>query len=294
MEIKLENESLELTINSFGAELKSITGKETGTQYLWDADEKYWKRSAPVLFPFVGSLKDKKFTVDGTDYPMGQHGFARDMEHTMESQTADTIWFSLRSDEETMKKYPFAFVLKIGYKLADNELKVMWKVENPDTKTLYFSIGAHPAFLCPFHDEESKLGYGLQFAGLKEVHHHGNTPDTGLAVMSEDIVIPLEDEKVYFTPGFFDRCTYMVEGKQTGEVSLVTPDGKPYVTMDFDAPLFAIWSPEGKDAPFVCLEPWMGRCDNIGFDKEISEKPGINKVESGETFEKEYQIVVTI
>ena len=80
MEIKLENESLELTINSFGAELKSITGKETGTQYLWDADEKYWKRSAPVLFPFVGSLKDKKFTVDGTDYPMGQHGFARDME----------------------------------------------------------------------------------------------------------------------------------------------------------------------------------------------------------------------
>ena len=74
--------------------------------------------------------------------------------------------------------------------------------------------------------------------------------------MSEDIVIPLENEKVYFTPGFFDRCTYMVEGKQTGEVSLVTPDGKPYVTMDFDAPLFAIWSPEGKDAPFVCIEPW--------------------------------------
>lgn len=73
MEIKLENESLELTINSFGAELKSITGKETGTQYLWDADEKYWKRSAPVLFPFVGSLKDKKFTVDGTDYPMGDN-----------------------------------------------------------------------------------------------------------------------------------------------------------------------------------------------------------------------------
>ena len=133
MEIKLENESLELTINSFGAELKSITGKETGTQYLWDADEKYWKRSAPVLFPFVGSLKDKKFTVDGTDYPMGQHGFARDMEHTMESQTEDTIWFSLHSDEETMKKYPFAFVLKIGYKLAGNELKVMWKVENPES-----------------------------------------------------------------------------------------------------------------------------------------------------------------
>ena len=192
--------------------------------------------------------------------------------------------------EETMKKYPFAFVLKIGYNLTGNELKVMWKVENPDTKTLYFSIGAHPAFLCPFHDEESKLGYGLQFAGLKELHHHGNTPDTGLAVMSEDIVIPLEDEKVYFTPGFFDRCTYMVEGKQTGEVSLVTPDGKPYVTMDFDAPLFAIWSPEGKDAPFVCIEPWYGRCDADDFDGTLEERAYENAVEPEQIFEASYSI----
>ena len=166
----------------------------------------------------------------------------------------------------------------------------MWKVENPDTKTLYFSIGAHPAFLCPFHDEESKLGYGLQFAGLKELHHHGNTEDTGLALMNEDLVIPLEDEKVYFTPGFFDRCTYMVEGKQTGEVSLVTPDGKPYVTMDFDAPLFAIWSPEGKDAPFVCIEPWYGRCDAEDFDRTLEERAYENALEPQQVFEASYSI----
>ena len=243
-----------------------------------------------MLFPFVGNCRNKEYRYGGKTYAIGQHGFARDMEHTMESRTEDTIWFSLHSNEETMEKYPFAFVLKIGYNLTGNELKVMWKVENPDTKTLYFSIGAHPAFLCPFHDEESKLGYGLQFAGLKELHHHGNTPDTGLAVMSEDIVIPLEDEKVYFTPGFFDRCTYMVEGKQTGEVSLVTPDGKPYVTMDFDAPLFAIWSPEGKDAPFVCIEPWYGRCDADDFDGTLEERAYENAVEPEQTFEASYSI----
>lgn len=271
MRYVLENDTLRVEIDSFGAELKSVKRKSDGKEYMWYADKKYWGRTSPVLFPFVGNCRNKEYRYGGKTYAIGQHGFARDMEHTMESQTADTIWFSLHSNEETMEKYPFAFVLKIGYNLTGNELKVMWKVENPDTKTLYFSIGAHPAFLCPFHDEESKLGYGLQFAGLKELHHHGNTPDTGLAVMSEDIVIPLEDEKVYFTPGFFDRCTYMVEGKQTGEVSLVTPDGKPYVTMDFDAPLFAIWSPEGKDAPFVCIEPWYGRCDAQRFSVYISE-----------------------
>lgn len=86
MEIKLENDILEVTINSEGAELSSITGKETAVQYLWDADEKYWKRSAPVLFPFVGSLNGKKYIYNGREYPMGQHGFARDMEFEIESQ----------------------------------------------------------------------------------------------------------------------------------------------------------------------------------------------------------------
>ena len=290
MRYVLENDRLRVEIDSFGAELKSVKRKSDGKEYMWYADKKYWGRTSPVLFPFVGNCRNKEYRYGGKTYAIGQHGFARDMEHTMESQTADTIWFSLHSNEETMEKYPFAFVLKIGYNLTGNELKVMWKVENPDTKTLYFSIGAHPAFLCPFHDEESKLGYGLQFAGLKELHHHGNTPDTGLAVMSEDIVIPLEDEKVYFTPGFFDRCTYMVEGKQTGEVSLVTPDGKPYVTMDFDAPLFAIWSPEGKDAPFVCIEPWYGRCDADDFEGTLEERAYENAVEPKQTFEASYSI----
>ncbi len=112
--------------------------------------------------------------------------------------------------------------------------------------------------------------------------------------MSEDIVIPLENEKVYFTPGFFDRCTYMVEGKQTGEVSLVTPDGKPYVTMDFDAPLFAIWSPEGKDAPFVCIEPWYGRCDADDFDGTLEERAYENAVEPEQIFEASYSIRYTV
>ena len=108
--------------------------------------------------------------------------------------------------------------------------------------------------------------------------------------MNEDLVIPLEDEKVYFTPGFFDRCTYMVEGKQTGEVSLVTPDGKPYVTMDFDAPLFAIWSPEGKDAPFVCIEPWYGRCDADDFEGTLEERAYENALEPEQAFEASYSI----
>ena len=288
MRYVLENEVLRVEIDSLGAEIKSVKRKSDNREYMWYADQKYWGRTSPVLFPFVGGCKDKEYRYDGKTYSMGQHGFARDMEHTLVSKTKDTIWFSLSSNEETLEKYPFAFILKIGYKLVDNEVKVLWNVENPDEKTMYFSIGAHPAFLCPINGEENKLGYGLKFAGLKEVHHHGNTTDTGLALMDEDLVLPLSEEKVYFTPGFFDRCTYMVEGKQTGEVSLVTPDGKPYVTVAFDAPLFAIWSPEGKDAPFVCIEPWYGRCDAVGFDGTLEERAYENKLSAHETFDASY------
>ena len=289
MRYELQNEQLKIEIDSFGAELKAVTRISDGRQYLWYADAKYWGRTSPVLFPFVGVPKNKEYCYAGKTYPMGQHGFARDMEFTLESQEKNRIWFCLSSTEETLEKYPFAFRLHIGYELSGNEIKVLWKVENTDTKNMYFSIGAHPAFLCPVNGEEDKIGYGLQFGGLTDgIHHHGNTPD-GLAVM-DDEVLPLNNGKVTFTSGFFDKCTYMVEGKQTGEVSLLDKEGKPYVTVFFDTPLFAVWSPEGKNAPFVCIEPWYGRCDAIDFNGSLEDREYENKLAGGEMFAAEYRM----
>ena len=285
----LENDLLKVEIDSFGAEVKSVIRKDNNREYMWYGNKKFWGRTSPVLFPFVGSMRDKKFTWQGKDYPMGQHGFARDMEHTLVSQTDEEIRFCLKSNEETMKKFPFPFVLSIGYRLSGDKVDVMWEVENPAAGDLYFSIGAHPAFLCPVHGEKDKTGYRLLFDGVTEIHHHGNTLDTGLAV-EEDLILPLTDGYAEITDGFFDRCTYMVEGKQTGEVSLVTPDGKPYVTVEFDMPMFAVWSPEGKNAPFVCIEPWCGRCDEVGYDGTLEERAYGNQIEPGEVFEKAYQI----
>lgn len=168
-------------------------------------------------------------------------------------------------------------------------MKVNWTVENTDTKELYFSIGAHPAFNCPVHGEENKTGYGLKFGGLADtIHHHGNTPD-GMAVM-EDKVLTLKDGCVTFTEGFFDECTYMVEGKQTGEVSLLDREGIPYVTVKFDTPLFAVWSPEGKNAPFVCIEPWYGRCDATDFTGTLQQRDYENMLPQGGTFKAAYSI----
>ena len=134
----LENDILRAEIDSFGAELKSVKRKSDEKEYMWYGDKKYWGRTSPVLFPFVGSCNGKEYRYGGKTYPIGQHGFARDMEFTLESQNADSIWFALAANEETLAKYSFAFVLKIGYQLVENELKVLWKVENTDQKTMYF------------------------------------------------------------------------------------------------------------------------------------------------------------
>ena len=107
----LQNEELKVSVASAGAELKSALDQKTGREYLWNADPAYWNRTSPVLFPVVGSYKDKTSYYDGKAYTMGQHGFARDMEFTLESSSDTEIWFVLRADETTYEKYPFDFEL---------------------------------------------------------------------------------------------------------------------------------------------------------------------------------------
>lgn len=286
----LENEYLHVEIESFGAELKSVKDKNTSQEYMWQADPTFWGRTSPVLFPFVGRVRDNSYSYKGKTYSMGQHGFARDMEHKLISKTNTSIYFELQDTEDTRQNYPFSFTLNIGYELVKNEVKVLWEVTNPSTEeTLHFSIGAHPAFNCPIHGEDSKAGYKMYFGGVEEIRHHGNHPVTGLSI-DEDLVLPLENHCATITPEFFDRCTYIIEGNQTQEVGIVDPEGKRILTTLFDMPLFALWSPEGKNAPFICIEPWFGRCDSVDFEGELDERAFNNALEPGKSFHTFYTI----
>jgi len=73
-------------------------------------------------------------------------------------------------------------------------------------------------------------------------------------------------------------------------VALVTPDGRAYVTVSFDMPLVAVWSPEKKQAPFVCIEPWCGRCDAVDFLGSLEEREWANSLAPGGVFETSYDI----
>ena len=289
MRYTIENDVLKAEFDSHGAELKSVINKATGFEYMWQADPAYWNRTSPVLFPFVGGVVNNEYRFEGQTYTIGQHGFARDSEFEYLADESDesSIWFSLNDSPETYSKYPFHFVLEVGYILKGNELTFAWKVTNPGQdradKTLYFSIGGHPAFNCDFKDGN----YSLYFEGAKEIHHHGNLNGTATR---EDLCLSLSDEKVVMKEDFFDRSTYIVENNQTQCIALIS-NGKQFVTVKFDAPLFGVWSPIGKKAPFVCLEPWYGRTDYDDFCGDLTEREFGNCIGENEDWTREYKVI---
>ena len=288
----LENEFLKVTVNEQGAELTSIINRENDTEYMWNADPVYWKRNAPVLFPIVGSLKDKQFMYDGKAYPMGQHGFARDMKFDFLADKSDaaTLWYCLKSSAETLGKYPFDFELGVGYRLEGKKLQVMWTVKNTGNKTMYFSIGGHPAFMCPLGGNGKQTDYYIAFDSDKDMTYSLISAN-GL-VNQENLVLATEGGMMPIKGDLFDKDALIIENHQAHKVSLCDSAKKPYLTVEFDAPLFGLWSPAGKNAPFICIEPWYGRCDKESFTGTLEEREYGNLLEQGNVFEKSFTIEV--
>ena len=294
-DIIMRNETLEVGINLHGAELKSLRKLSTDTEYLWCADPVYWNRTSPVLFPFVGGVKNGIYRHEGKEYKIGQHGFARDREFTLLSQTEDTVWFALEDDEASRQIYPFAFRLEIGYQLLADGVKVMWKVNNPAEEVLYFSIGAHPAFYCPLQQGEKQTDYQIRLQDREGscLDEFVNTIfGQGGTVTQDHETIKLENGILPITETLFDHDAKVIENGQVQRVALLDGSGEEYLAVEFDAPLVGIWSPPKKQAPFVCIEPWYGRCDSDVFDGELKDREWEQELKSGEEFRAEYKIVV--
>lgn len=287
---RLKNSQISICVDSFGAELKSLKKLSTGTEYMWDAKPEYWKRTSPVLFPIVGSLNQGSYRYDGREYPMSQHGFARDMEFELLLQTEDELKFVLGANEETRTKYPFDFELELGYRLNGSNLIVSWKVTNRDSKEIYFSIGGHPAFMCPLEGKGVQTDYKLSFDTDNKITAAiiGN----GGTLSARTKEYALNNGMMEITADLFDEDALIIENNQAHKVSLCNGEGQPYLTVSFDAPLFGLWSPAKKNAPFICIEPWYGRCDKETFTGDLSEREYGNKLSVSEEFYAAYTITV--
>lgn len=285
----IKNECLEVEIKSLGAEIKSIRDIH-GRQYMWSGDSNYWGKTSPILFPVVGTLKDGKYTYNGNDYEMGRHGFARDTEFEVEIADDDAITFYIMDTEETYKVYPFNFKLEVRYELEGSSLNVIWKVTNLDEKKMYYSLGGHPAFACPLETGKRTECF-IKYEGANEIKTNGLDLKRGLT-LGTGKTYPLEDGYMKITEDLFNDDALVIENNQTQKVSLCDEEKKVYLSVEFDAPLFGIWSVPDSDASYVCIEPWYGRADSVDFEGSLEDREWSNSLEAGESSEKKYTITI--
>ena len=194
MQATIHNEFLTLTVDTHGAEAVSLKNA-AGEEMLWQADPAIWKRHAPILFPWTGKLTGGTFTANGKTYKGGQHGFARDVEHTLLRAEGDTIQLELRADDAMKaERFPFDFVLTSTFRLEGKTVHHTLTVQNPAeaAQELRFGIGYHPAFNVPFDERPYHRGLRIPVRPAREPHDSGRLPQRPV---ERQVLLPVEERQ---------------------------------------------------------------------------------------------------
>lgn len=280
----IENDLLQVTVSDAGAELISVIDRDRGSERIWIGDPAVWNRHAPILFPFVGKVIDGKYRIADREYPMKtQHGFARDLDFDCIEKSPDAVVHCLSASDWTRERYPYEFRLTVTHRLDGKRLCVSWTVENAGEDQMYFSIGGHPGFLLP--EGIRKEDCSFIFPGAEALYYKSaNKPGF---VLPEVKTLSLDHECIRYQEDIPD--TWIFEDGQVKDVGILLPDGTPFIMLHCDQfPMLAVWA--NPDGPFICLEPWFGRTDDVGFRGTIDRKKAIQSLKKGEKKDFSYTI----
>jgi galactose mutarotase-like enzyme len=260
----IKNNFVTATFNSKGAELISL--KSSKTEYIWNGNPKFWGKHSPVLFPIVGTLKNNSYMYGNKTYSLSRHGFARDLEFDIIESNQESIVFSLKSNLETQKMYPFDFELRLKYALENLKLIISYEIINNSVTKMPFSIGAHPAFSLQndfenyslkFNENENLLSYTLENDLISETTFN----------------IETFDKKLPLTYSLFENDALIFKKLNSKSITIFE-NKKPLIKVEFnDFPFLGIWTK--PNAKFICIEPWLGYSDTNNCSGKIIEKEGI-------------------
>ncbi|GAB2525335.1 aldose 1-epimerase family protein [Spirosoma aerophilum] len=286
----LENDHLHVSIRPKGAELTSVFHKTTGIEHLWQADPSVWGWHAPNLFPVVGGCLNNQLLVDGKAYPIERHGFTRQSTFETTESTSTHAIFSLRSSDATRVHYPYEFEFQIIYEIEGPKLTVSYRVVNEDEQTIFFSVGAHPAFAVPFRAGEAYEDYVVEFEKAEPLETH--MLSAGGYFTGETVPVPTVDgDKLPLTKHLFDADALVFKNLASRRVTIRSDKHSHTLSVAYPAfPYLGIWAKPG--APFVCIEPWLGCADSEGEPKPIEEKELIQQLAEGGVFEATFTITV--
>lgn len=283
MRTTLSNSEITAVISHLGAELISLNSKRTNKEYIWEGNPGFWGKHAPILFPIVGTLKNNSYIHKGKSYSLPRHGFAREMVFELIFKSESQAVFSLKSNNDTKKVFPFDFELQIKYSIEYSGLTVTYIVFNKDKETMHYSIGGHPAFALPDQFEN----YSLEFEENEKLVSH--QLENGL-LSDTTKNIELIQNKLPLSYPLFEKDALIFKQLKSTKITLINGN-VPILNFSFSGfPNFGIWTK--VNAPFICLEPWAGYSDVINANGNIEEKEGIQKLKSNTTKRHSFSVEI--
>jgi galactose mutarotase-like enzyme len=272
-------------VDSAGAQLMSLT--LDGGEYLWQRDERFWPRCAPVLFPIVGNIRNDRADSAQGEIKFGRHGLARNYEHDLIARGDDSLTYELVSSEDTRAKYPYDFCLRMTYRIVDDALEQEFYVENTGDVTLPFVVGGHPAFNVPAPGDDADFSaYCLKFAKAWSYTSPTISTETGLLDWQDRFELLDDSDTLPLTHELFDVDTLTFEDVPERTVTLTGPAGHG-MRVDFDGfDYLGVWS--APNAPFVALEPWCGTATRTDEDDVFEHKQGMMFLAPGESVTKTF------
>ena len=286
----ISNDHLCATVSEMGAELQSLRDEQTGHEYLWQGDARWWSGRSPILFPIVGGLWNGCYRLDGHETKLQKHGFVRRQPWHCTLHEADRVRLEYDGSEADYALFPFRFNLAVTYTLEGRRLKAEFEVKNLDERNMYFQLGGHPALNLPGWNEEQEVdGYLLLEGKPESVRRAGEQgclePESHPVPLTADGLVPLSVATFAHEALIFDR-------RQIHAATLLDRDRRRVARVESSAPVWLFWSPQGVHTPFVCCEPWYGLCDPIGYDGSFADRAYTQCVQSGRTWEGGFTIEV--
>ena len=288
------NEKLSVAVKSFGAELTSLRTREN-FEYLWQGSEDSWKGQSPVLFPIIGGPQNNKYVLDGREYEMASHGFARKKEWLLvdsKESGENRLEFELHSDDDTRSQYPFNFRFRISYTLKDSTLSIKYHIENLSDKEMPFSVGGHPGFRCPLEEKYNFEDYRLRFS----------RPEKTVRFLKEGKLLTGKTEPFELPGGTlklnhetFKQGAIILRNFESDSITLERENSGRSVRVDFSGfPDLGLWTYPESPQPYICIEPWFGVDSTTGIktDGNLRTKSGIQLLPPEAHFSSVFSITV--
>lgn len=277
--ISITSGSLTAQIDPRGAQLSSLRTQDS-SEMLWNGDPAVWAGRAPLLFPIVGVLIGGIYRLGSKTYPLSRHGFARDKIFTLQSSSPSSATFRLHAEKSTYCVYPFQFELDVRYEFSGATLSLTTAIRNRGEADMPASFGYHPGFRWPLPFGQPRASHYIEFE-TDEPAAARRIDAAGLLTPVRHPT-PITNRRLELTDALFEQDVLIFDQVKSRSVSY-GGDGGPRLRIDFsDAPYLGIWSKPG--AGFVCIEPWHGITDPVGFSGDFMQKPGVRVLKGGAAF----------